>query len=144
MDTLNQLLLVLHFLGLGMGLSVSFSGMVMAGLISKSAPAEQPILARFPPLMSRVGDVGLVLLWVTGLTMVFTKYQGFEGLMTVWQFHVKLTAVVLLTGVVGYIHSLMRKARQGDQAAAARIPIVGRVALFLALTAVVFAVASFE
>lgn len=142
MDTFNQLLLILHFLGLGMGLSVSFSNIVMAGIIAKAAPAEQPVLSRFPPAMVRVGDIGLTLLWGTGLTMVFTKYGGF-GVMP-WQFHVKLAAVVVLSGVIGYIHSLMKKARNGDKAAAARIPGIGRIAFLAAVTAVVFAVLSFD
>jgi hypothetical protein len=34
MDVLNAILLMVHFLGLAMGLAVSFSGMVMQGLIS--------------------------------------------------------------------------------------------------------------
>jgi hypothetical protein len=142
MSELNQILLILHFLGLAMGLAVSFSGMVMQGLIDRAAPAEKTVLARFPPAMSRVGDIGLVLLWVSGLTLVFTKWGGF-GVMP-WTFHVKLTAVVILTALVGFIHSLMRKARNGDAAAAARIKSVGRVAFLFALTAVIFAVLTFD
>jgi hypothetical protein len=142
MATFNQLLLVLHFIGLGMGFSVSFSNMVMAGIAAKATPGDRAVLARFPPAMTRVGDIGLVLLWATGLTMVFTRYGGF-GLMP-WQFHVKLTAVVLLSAVIGYVHSLMRRARGGDEAAMALIPKVGRVAFLLAITAVVFAVATFD
>lgn len=139
---LNQILLFLHFLGLVMGFSVSFSNMVMAGVIGAAAPQERPVLARFPPRMSRVGDIGLTLLWVTGLTLVFTKYGGFGAMP--WQFHVKLTAVVLLTLVIGFIHSQMRKAASGDQAAAVRMQAAGKVAFLLALTAVLFAVLSFD
>jgi uncharacterized membrane protein len=141
-DTFNQVLLILHFLGLAMGLSVSFSNLVMGGLMARTAPSEQVVLARFPPMMIRVGDIGLTLLWITGLTLVFTKYGGF-GVMP-WQFHVKLTAVVILSALIGYIHSLMRQARNGNGAAAARIPTVGRVAFLFALTAIVFAVATFD
>lgn len=139
---LNQLLLFLHFVGMTMGFSVSFSNMVMAGLLGSAAPQEKAVLARFPPKITRVGDVGLVLLWATGLTLVFTKYGGF-GIMP-WQFHVKLTAVVVLTLVVGYVHSQMRRAAAGDAAAAARIPVAGKVAFTSALTAVLFAVLSFD
>jgi len=139
---LNQLLLVLHFFGLTMGFAVSISGMVMMSLINKAAPPEKAVLARFPPVMSRVGDVGLVLLWVTGITLVFTKWGGFGVLP--WQFHVKLTAVALLTLVVGYIHMLQGRARRGNAGAAAQIPTVAKIALLLAVTAVVFAVLTFD
>ena len=66
MTAVNHLLLILHFLGLALGFSVSFSNMVMGGLISKAVPAEKAVLGKFPPAMSRVGRFGLALLWVTG------------------------------------------------------------------------------
>ena len=142
METLNPVLLMLHFLGLAMGLSVSFSGMVMQGLMARAAASERPVLARFPGRMAIVGHAGLGLLWVTGLTLVFTKWGGFGALP--WQFHVKLTAVVLLTITVGYITGQMKKAAAGDAAAMARIQNAGKFAFLLALTAVVFAVLTFD
>lgn len=145
MDTVNQILLILHFLGLAMGFSVSFANMVMASVAAKAPSADQAVLARFPPAMSRVGDIGLATLWITGLTMLFTRWGGLSNLSAMpWQFHVKLTAVVILSALIGYIHSLMRKARLGDAAASARIPIIGRFTFLIAVTAVVFAVLTFE
>jgi uncharacterized membrane protein len=141
MDVLNPILLMLHFLGLAMGLAVSFSSMVMQGLMSTAAPQERPVLARFAPRMSIVGHVGLGLLWGTGVALMFTKWD-LEVLP--WQFRVKLGAVVLLTIAVGYITRLMKQAQRGDQAAVARIPAVGKAAFLLALTAVVFAVLTFD
>ncbi len=142
MDALNYGLLILHFIGLAMGLSVSFSGMVMAKVIAGAAPNEKPVLARFPPRMLMVGHMGLGLLWATGLSLVYTKWGGFGVLP--WQFHVKLTAVALLTIVIGYITRLMKKAARGDQAAAVQVQAVGKIAFLLALTAVTFAVLTFE
>jgi hypothetical protein len=142
MQGLNQVLLILHFIGLAIGFSVSISNIVMSGLIAKAAPNEKAILGRFPPVMAHVGSGGLVLLWVTGLTMVFTKWNGFGSMP--WQFHVKLTAVVLLTLTVGYIHRLMKQARLGDTSAPAKLQAFGKMATLFALTAVIFAVLTFE
>jgi uncharacterized membrane protein len=142
MDGLNKVLLILHFVGLALGFSVSISNMVMLGLITKAAPSEKPVLSRFPPMMSKVGRIGLVLLWVTGLTMVYTKWGGFGVLP--WQFHVKLTAVVLLSVTVGCIDVMERRVRKGDLSVAARIPTVGKIATTFALLALVFAVLAFE
>ena len=139
---MQKTLLVLHLLGLACGLSVPFSNMIMGALIDKAAPPEKPILARFPPAMMRVGDIGLALLWITGPAMLFTKYNGFAGMP--WTFHVKLLGVVALTLCVGYIHSQAKRAFSGDQAALARVKNVGKVALLSALTALVFAVLTFE
>ena len=71
---LNQALLILHFLGLAMGLSVSFANIVMGGLIARAAPAEKAVLGRFPPVMSRIGRAGLTLLWVSGVILLYTKW----------------------------------------------------------------------
>jgi len=130
-----------HFLGLAMGMSVPFANMTMAGLINKAAPPEKPILGRFPLVMSKVGKVGLLLLWITGLTMFFTRWKDMS-LLAPW-FHIKLAAVVLLTIVVLYIHSLEGRIRKGDAAALARVQVLGKVALSLALLAVIFAVVTF-
>jgi hypothetical protein len=144
MDWQFKLLLILHFFGLAMGLSVGLSNMVMMALISKASGPDQAVLSRFPPAMMRVGDIGLSLLWASGLAMLFTRYGGFAGLSAFgWTLHVKLTAVVILTGLVGYMHGLIRKARNGDKAAAAMLPKIGRVAFLMAVTAIVFAVATF-
>lgn len=140
MDTFD-LLLILHFLGMAMGLGTSFANLVMTGLIAKAAPNERPVLARFPPVMMRVSDTGLLLLWVTGLIMLFTRWGGFGGVP--WQFHAKVTVVLVLSGIVGYIHVLSRAARQGDTAAAARIPVMSKAAMVMTLLALVLAVITF-
>src|SRR6185436_2535350 len=92
---LDQTLMVVHFLGLALGLSTGFANMVMAGLIAKAPPNEKAVLGRFPPAMSRVGSVGLALLWISGISIVMTRYGTFAILPR--PFVVKLTAVVLLT-----------------------------------------------
>ena len=100
------------------------------------------VLGRFPLMMSRVGDIGLTLLWVTGLTLAYTKWSGIGSLP--WTFHVKLTAVVLLTLSVGFIHSQQARLKRGDQSVLPRIEAVGKLTMLFALTAVIFAVLTFD
>jgi len=133
--------MVVHFLGLAMGLATGFANMVMAGLIDKAAPAEKAVLGRFPPAMARIGAVGLALLWISGISIVMTRYGTFSILPR--PFIVKLAAVVLLTIIVGYIHVLMPKAQRGDQAAMARIRTLGMMTGPLAIIAIIFAVITF-
>ena len=129
MDDFNRVLLVLHFLGLAMGMSMGW-----AAIATKGNP---------PPALTRVADAGLILLWVTGLTMLFTKWDGAIGALP-WQFHLKLTLVVVLTGIVGFVHSQRRKAMGGDKAAMARIQAAGRVAFLTAIAIVASAVWTFN
>ena len=138
---LDQTLMVLHFLGLAMGLSTGFANMVMAGLVAKAPPAEKAILGRFPPAMSRIGVIGLALLWISGISIVMTRYGGFAILPR--PFIVKLSAVVLLTLAVAYINILMPRAQRGDAAAMARIQTLGKLTGPLAIIAIVFAVITF-
>jgi hypothetical protein len=53
-------------------------------------------------------------------------------------------AVVILTATLWRMHTLVAKARAGDVAAAARIPMFGRVAALMALVALIFAVLTFK
>jgi hypothetical protein len=133
---------VLHFIGLAMGFSVSFANIIMSGLIAAAPPGEKPVLGRFPMAMMRIGDIGLALLWTTGPALLYIKYGGFSGMP--WQFHVKLTAVVLLTLVVGFMHSQKGRIRAGDAAAMDRMKRVAPLASLSALTALIFAVRSFN
>ena len=124
-----------------MGLSTGFANMVMAGLVAKAPPAEKAILGRFPPAMSRIGVIGLALLWISGISIVMTRYGGFAILPR--PFIVKLSAVVLLTLAVAYINILMPRAQRGDAAAIARIQTLGKLTGPLAIIAIVFAVITF-
>ena len=142
MNSFNQALLVLHFVGLGMGLSVTFGNIVALGLITSAAGPEKPVLARFPPAISKVGRAGLALLWVTGATMAYTKWSGIGSMP--WTFDVKLTAVVLLTLLVVYITQLEKRIHRGDAAAAAQIQTIGKITSVCALTAIIFAVLTFD
>jgi len=138
---LDNTLVILHFLGLTMGLSTGFSNMVLAGLMAKAAPAEKAVLARFPPAMSRVGAIGLALLWGSGLAIVYTRYGTFSILPRT--FIIKLIAVVLLTLCVGYIHVLQGRVNKGDTAAMGQIQTVGKITGPLAIIAIIFAVITF-
>lgn len=142
MPDLNQLLLILHFFGLALGMSASIVNLALGSLMAGATPAERGVLGRVPPLMSHVGGAGLVLLWATGLMLVFTKWGGFASLP--WQFHVKLTAVLLLTGLMGLLHALQARMKRGDTAAAGRLPVAGAAAFAMSITAVVFAVLTFD
>ena len=140
---MKQALLVLHLVGLAMGFSVTFANIVFAGLLAQGHAEDLATFRRFMPRMATVGNIGLVLMWITGPVLLFTKYDGFSGLS--WTFHAKPLFVVLLTLGVGGIHANMRKALAGDAAANARIQLIGKAVTFpSALAALVFAVLTFK
>lgn len=139
--TFDNFLVTVHFIGLALGFSTGFANVVMAGLIRKAAPQEQAVLGRFPPAMAPLGVIGLVLLWASGLTIIYTRYGTFAILPQT--FLIKLSAVVALTVVVLYMQILQRRVKSGDAAALAQIQTLGRATGPLALIAVIFAVITF-
>ena len=138
---LDQFLVIVHFIGLALGFSAGFGNMVVMGLIAKAAPPDKAVLGRVPPALGRLGVIGLVLLWASGIAIVMTRYGGFAILPR--PFIYKLTAVVLLTLTVAYINVLQPRAQRGDAAAMARIQTLGRLSGPLSLLAVIFAVITF-
>lgn len=141
MEHLDTGLRICHFLGLVMGFAASFSHMVIGIVSSKSAPEERAALKRVGSGMSKIGGIGLILLWASGLALLFRVYGGPVGMGT--NFYVKMVAVVLLTILVIAIHLSERAADRGNAGAAARIPVMGKVAMLSALVALVFAVLAF-
>lgn len=137
-----RVLLVIHFIGLTMGFSAGFGNMVIANLMAKGSPEDRKALSKFPPAIARIADIGLVLLWLSGLTLVFVKWDGFGNMPGL--FHAKLTAVVLMTLAIGFTHSLTRKVAAGDPAAIAKAQAVGKVIFLLAVTIVILAVWTFN
>jgi uncharacterized membrane protein len=138
---MNEILLILHFLGFGAGMAASVGNFTIMMLIQAS-PGDAPVLSKVPPRLARVGQVGLGVLWITGVIMVWSIWGGPGNLD--WAFWVKFVCVVLLTGVAIYLDLTIRKVRAGDTAAAAQLPLFGRVAAGLLLLIVVFAVIAFH
>jgi hypothetical protein len=140
--SLDNVFVVLHFIGLGMGMSVGFANMVMAGVIGKAAPNEKVALGRFAPAMSRFGVAGLALMWVSGVSIVMTRYGRFDILPRTFIY--KMIAVVLLTLAVAYIEVLFARLKKGDASALSTIQAVGRVTGLFSLAAIIFAVITFS
>lgn len=140
-----DLWLILHFLGVALGVGTGFA-MFTLGLSTKDLPpAERGAFMQRASVISRNGSIGLLLLIVSGVALLLTR--GVDVVMA-WggpMFHVKLTLVAILIGVFGYMQVLMRKARSADgAAAAARLPLIGQVMLLLGVSIVICAVLAFH
>jgi hypothetical protein len=138
----THLLRFLHFVGLALGVGSGFAQIAVGILIGRATGPDRAVLFRMRPALGQMGGIGLALLWITGLTLVFTRWGGFGSLPGV--FHAKVTAVVLLTGMVGYSHRLLKQARLGDASAPRRLETAGKIMLLLSLTAVALAVYAFN
>jgi len=138
---MNDILIMLHFFGLGAGFTAAIANPLVARQLAAS-PADAPVLIKLQPLLARTGQIGLGLLWITGLIMVWSIYGGPAGLPA--EFWVKIGGVVAITVVVVMLDIWGRRARAGDQAARAQMPILGGISGVLLILIVVYAVWAFH
>ena len=139
---MNEALLFLHFLGLMLGAAGGFaSGILMRKALTMS-PGEAATVRGLGPLLAHVSAVGLVILWVTGIIMVWTKWGGLGALPA--SFWIKMVFVVLLTILTGVVHRTYAEIRRGNVAVASRLPKLGPASGVTSLLAVLFAVIAFQ
>ncbi|HTM44047.1 MAG TPA: hypothetical protein VL137_03775 [Polyangiaceae bacterium] len=139
-----QILFVLHFIGLALGVGTGFAMLTLG-----KSTADMPMEARTQfmlraMVLSKNGSIGLLLLVVSGLGMMAVK--GF-GAVLAWGgplFHAKLTLVVVMMGLLGYMQVLGKKVKAaGGGPLMAKLPKVGGAMLLLGITVVTLAVFAF-
>ena len=137
--------LVLHFLGLALGVGTSFAFMTL-GISTKSmTPEERTQFMLKVAVLSKNGSIGLALLIVSGIGFLVIRGVGTVMSWGGGAFHAKLLLVAILAGLVGYLQVLLKKARlAGGGPTMATIPKVSRVALIVSVSIVILAVVAFK
>ena len=106
-------------------------------------PADQAaVLRSIGPALANFSMVGLILMWITGVALVFLQYGGFDGLPQM--FWIKFIFISTLTLAAIATHLLYGQVKGGNVAAAARLPAFGQIAGISSLLAVIFAVLAFH
>jgi uncharacterized membrane protein len=142
---MQDALLIIHFLGLALGVGTSFAMMRLGMATKHLSPAERGGFMKHALSLSKNGSLGLTLLIVSGLAMLFTR-----GASTVFgsggvAFHVKLTLVLILAGVFGYSQVLLKRIREKQDAAAmGTMAKIGPVMLVTGVGIVITAVLAFH
>ena len=141
-----RVMMVLHYIGLAMGVGTGFA-MVTLGFATRNLPpAERAAFMVRASALSRNGAIGLALLIASGIGLIYAHGEPMAVL--AWGggfFHAKLTLVLVLILLVGYIHSLQARARRaGGGPLMARIAMLGPVTLLVGIAVVVLAVLAFR
>ena len=121
MDIVNDLLLWVHLISLGLGGAASFGIPVVASRLPSAAPEMRPMLLQIMKGLSTLGRAGLGLLIVTGPLLVWLGHGGVGGF-NVW-FWVKMVLVLLLLLGVIYAGLLLRRAAAGGPPSPRSAPI---------------------
>ena len=138
-------LLIVHFLGLALGVGASFALFTLRRAARDLEPAERTKFMLRAMTVSKNGSYGLLLLLVSGLGMFFMRGPGAVMAAGGGALHAKLTFVVILCGLVGYGQVLAKRAREaGGGPAMATLPKVSLAILGLGVAIVVCAVIAFQ
>jgi uncharacterized membrane protein len=140
-----EVLLILHFLGLALGVGTSFA-LFTLGLATKELnPDERAKFMLRASALSKNGSIGLALLIASGIG--FLSVRGVGAVMQ-WgggAFHTKLLLVAVLIGLVGYMQVQLKKAkRAGGGPALAKLPALSRAGLAVGVAIVILAVVAFK
>lgn len=142
--SVNDILLILHFIGFVLGFAGGIgSGVTMrfAGTASAEGAAA---LRRLPPVFANVSFAGLVLLWLTGLILIWSAFGGPQNLPGL--FWLKILFVLILTGLAiaqHMIYARLKSGRAGPELAA-RLKMLGPASGLSALVALIIAVLVFH
>ena len=138
---MNDAMLFLHFVGLMLGAAGGFASAIIMRRALVLPADEAKVVRSLGPILAKVSAIGVAVLWVTGLIMVWSKWDGFGSLPQL--FWVKAIFILSLTVVIGLIHMTYGQIRKGNAAVAARLPKLGPLAGLSSLLAVLFAVLAF-
>ena len=143
MQTIQDILLFLHFTGLILG-SGGGLGSTIVMRYGYSLPEEQAAIVRGAgPAMAGFALGGVILMLISGVSLLVMKYDFAVEAMP-WTFWVKLAFVATLTIASIVIHVAYGKVRKGDPSAAGQASRFGPMAGLSAMAATLFAVLTFH
>jgi len=139
---MRDALLIIHFIGLAMGLGTSFAFMFLGIASSKMEENEARKFTLNTFALSRMGHIGLTLLVLSGIFLMTPYWQSLTAMPLLMA---KLILVVVLGALIGILSSTAKKAKEGDTGIhLKKIKTLGRLSLLTALIIVVLAVYGFH
>jgi len=139
---MREVMLIVHFIGLAMGVGTSLAIMFLA-IASKKMDAEEGLKFRLYSFsLTKMANIGIVLLIISGgylMTPHWGTLSDNHMLMT------KLVLVLVLAAFIGIIGGKAKKARKGDaQGQLSKIETLGKLTLITGITIVILAVYVFH
>jgi uncharacterized membrane protein len=136
------MMLVLHFIGLTMGLGTSFAMLFLSIASSRMDPVKGREFFLNATSVSRMGQVGLVLLLLSG-GYLMTPYWATLSQQPLLA--AKLVLYLALAALVGILSAKAKKARAGDAEKHLRsMAVLGRLAMLVGIGALILAVMVFH
>jgi putative membrane protein len=122
----TSLLLWLHFLGMVVGLGAGIALAVVGPRLISGPIEEREAMWDLEKVFSRVGEIGVASLLVTGPLMVWLRFGG-AGSLGIWFWVKMLLVAIAVVGIAGHAWA-GRRFYNGDKTAVPLMLISGRVA----------------
>ncbi|MBR9977497.1 MAG: hypothetical protein KFH87_05365 [Bacteroidetes bacterium] len=139
---MRDIMLIVHFIGLAMGLGTSFAHLFLGKAAARMDAADARKFRLQSFALNNMGHIGLALLIISGgylMTPYWNMLPASPMLIA------KLSLVLVLGALLGIISAKVRKARQGDADTHLRkIAPLGRIALVTTVVIIVLAVYVFH
>jgi uncharacterized membrane protein len=139
---MREVMLILHFIGLTMGLGTSFAHGFLSIATSKMSPEEATKFQLHAMVLSRMGHIGLALLIISGLYLI-TPYWSMlpDSPLLI----LKLVLVAILTVLLLLIGQLTKRAHVGNaREQLDKMEKLGKITLIIGLAILILAVYIFH
>ncbi len=138
---MRDIMLIIHFIGLAMGLGSSFANLFLGMAIAKMPPDEARAFALKAMALRKMGYIGLSLLILSGLYLMSPYWRI---LPTTPLLIAKLLLVVVLVGLISVLTKAGDKFKAGDATQMKLLKPLGRIGLIITLVIVILAVSVFH
>jgi hypothetical protein len=138
---MRDVALVLHFIGIAMGLGTSFAFIFLGIAAQKLDAAERTTFFKTALALTRMDHIGLTLLLLSGLYLL---YPFFGVLPDMPLLLAKLGLFIFLGGLIVVITSKSKQAIAGDSSQLLQIAKLGRIGLLTGVTILILAVLIFH
>jgi|EndMetStandDraft_5_1072996.scaffolds.fasta_scaffold597561_1 uncharacterized membrane protein SirB2 len=103
MDLVFNFLLIVHLAAFGLGIATTIAAPLVGSRMALATLDSRPLLGGIGKQLMINARIAFGLLLITGISMVFVRYGGFEG-QSVWFFiKMGLVAVVLVAMIIGAV-----------------------------------------
>ena len=139
---MRETMLILHFLGLSMGVGTAFAHAFIGFAASKMSNEEGAKFRLNSQMLSWMGSTGLILLLISGVYLILPYWSSLWHLPLL---QLKLLLFIVLIVLIAVINFLGRKATVGNPGIESRkVELLGKMALFTSIAIVVVAVLVFH
>jgi uncharacterized membrane protein len=139
---MRETMLILHFIGLTMGLGTSFAHAFL-GIRTPKMTADEAIKFRLHTLvLSKMGNIGITLLIISGVYLIIPYWKVLPSLPLLI---IKLILVFVLAVLIVLINLLAKKTIKADaESQLKKMEVLGKMTLIVGLMIVILAVNIFH